>query len=248
MAAKIEYIKFKVTAKSLTVRKKPSLKGEVFSYVKKGDILKAIKGKIKVVDGIEWRQIVLKNTKCWVSTKYLKRITPNYRKRVVDNAKIVYDTIVKVGAKHQSGAHSLAEIKSKKKTTCATAVSATLQEAGVLSKGKILSHTSAVGSSQAVKKKNSKSKAISGYGNLKDGTFKCYKIGKSWKNVPNKYKKAGAVAVYDSNIAIYKGDGVFYTANNGGSQKDSKGRYKKVTARSGYCFSSPVLYLILPNA
>ena len=240
-------VKYKVTAESLTVRKKPSLKGKVFCYVKKGDTVKVIKGKTKVADGIKWRQILLKDKKVWVSAKYVKRTTPNYRNKVIEKAKLVYDTIVKVGAKHQSGAHSLDGIKSKKKTTCATAVSAVLQEAGMLPKGKILSHTKAVGSSKAVKKKNSKGKAMSGFGNLKEGTFKCYKVGKSWKHVSAKYKKAGAVLVYDSNIAIYKGDNKFYSANNGSSQKDSKGRYKKVVAGvNSYCGTSPVLYVILP--
>lgn len=243
----MDYIKYKVVnTESLTVRKKPSLKGEVFSYLSKGQKVNGVRGKYKKKDGVTWRQIILKNTPVWVSQKYLQRITPNYRKLVLEKAKLVYQTIIKVGAKHESGAHSLDEIKSKKKTTCATAVSAALQEAGVLRKGKILSHTSAVGSSSAVKKKNTKKKAISGYKHLKEGTFKCYKIGKTWKNVPKKYKKPGAVAIYDSNIAIYAGD-FFYTANNGSSQKDGKGRYKKNTAKSGYCYNSPVLYIIIPN-
>ena len=242
----VKYIKFKVTAESLAVRKKPSLKGEVFSYVKKGETLKAIKGKIKVADGVKWRQIVLKNTKVWVSTKYLKRFTPNYRKRVIDNAKIVYNTIVKVGAKHEGGAKSLDEIKKKKKTTCATSVSAVLQESKMMAKGKLISHTKAVGSSKAVKKKNTKGKAISGLGNLKEGTYAIHKVGKSWKNVPKKYKVPGAVVVYDSNIAIYMGD-YFYSANNGGSQK-KHGKYVNVKAKSGYCYNSPVLYIIIPTA
>lgn len=244
----VKYIKFKVTAESLAVRKKPSLKGEVFSYVKKGETLKAIKGKIKVADGVKWRQIVLKDKKVWVSTKYLKRFTPNYRKRVVDNAKIVYNTIVKVGAKHEGGAKSLDEIKKKKKTTCATSVSAVLQESKMMAKGKLISHTKAVGSSKAVKKKNTKGKAISGLGNLKEGTYAIHKVGKSWKNVPKKYKVPGAILIYDSNIAIYKGEDKFYSANNGSSQKDSKGRYKSVvTGPKSYCGTSPLLYVIIPT-
>ena len=242
----MKYIKFKVVAESLATRKKPSLSGEVFSYLKKGQIIKAIKGQIKIVDGVKWRQIVLKDKKVWVSTKYLKRFSPNYRKRVVENAKIVYTTIVKVGAKHEGGAKSLDGIKKKKKTTCATSVSAVLQEAKMMPKGKLLSHTKAVGSSKAVKKKNSKSKAISGLSNLKDGTYAIHKVGKSWKHVPAKYKVPGAVVVYDSNIAIYMGD-YFYSANNGGSQKKN-GKYVNVKAKSGYCYSSPALYIIIPTA
>ena len=242
----MKFVKFKVTAESLAVRKKPSLKGEVFSYVKKGETLNAINGKIKVVDGVKWRQILLKNTKCWVSTKYLKRFSTNYRKRVVDNAKIVYSTIVKVGAKHEGGAKSLDGIKKKKKTTCATSVSAVLQESKMMPKGKLISHTKAVGSSKAVKKKNTKGKAISGLGNLKSGTYAIHKVGKSWKHVPAKYKVPGAVVVYDSNIAIYMGD-YFYSANNGSSQK-KHGKYVNVKAKSGYCYSSPALYIIIPTA
>ena len=236
-----------VNIDKLAIRKKASPKAKVYKRLERGTIVNAIKGKIKTVDGVKFRQIKYGGSKYWIKAKYLKRVDTNYRKLVIEKAKVVYDTIVKVGAKHQSGAHSLAGIKSKKKTTCATAVSAVLQEAGMLPKGKILSHTGAVGSSRAVKKKNTKGKAMSGFGNLKEGTFKCYKVGKSWKHIPAKYKKAGAVLVYDSNIAIYKGDNKFYSANNGSSQKDSKGRYKKVVAGvNSYCGTSPVLYVILP--
>ena len=241
-------MKYKVVnTEALTARKRPSLSGEVFSYLKKGQVVNVVKGKIKEKDGIKWRQIKIKGQKAWVSAKYLKRVEVNYRKKVLEKAALVYKTVIEVGAKHEGGAKSLAQIKSKKKTTCATSVSASLQEAGMMAKGKLISHTNAVGSSKAVRKKRSRGKAMSGFDNLKKGTFTIHWVGKSWNKVPAKYKIPGAVYIYDSNIAIYKGDGVFYTTNNGGSQKKN-GKYVKDQAKSGYCFTSPVLYTIIPKA
>lgn len=242
-----KYIKYRVNASALRVRKQPSVKSEFVGYVKKGDIINAVYGSGVTADGYRWYKIKYKGGYYWLSNKYLVKVnTKNYRQLVVEKAKLVYGIVVKYKCKHKSGAKTLEQIKSKRVTTCATSVSVALQEAGVLRKGKLISHTKKVGSSVAVKRKNTIKKAISGYGNLIKGRYNTYRIGKTWKNVPKKYKVAGAVVVYDSNIAIY-GGGFFYTANNGSSQKDKNKRYKKVTAKSGYCYSSPVLYIIIPK-
>lgn len=236
-----------VNATALAYRNAPTLKGEPAGYLKQGEYILVESEWSKEVDGVVWFKMTNKEKDYYVSSKYLKRISPNYRALVSENVKKVYETIVNIGCKHKGGAKSFSQIKSKKITTCASSVSAVLQESGMMAKGKLLSHTKAVGSSKAVKKKNSKSKAISGLGNLKAGTYNIYKVGKVWKHVPSKYKVSGAIAIYDSNVAIYRGDGVFYTTNNGASQKKN-GKYKNVTAKSGYCFTSPVLYIIIPKA
>lgn len=243
----IEYLKYKViNVDALNARKKPSLKGEVFSILKKNQVVNVVKNASKTADGITWYKIRFNNTDCWVSSKYLKRITPNYRKLVIEKAKIVYETVVKLGCQHKSGAKTLIQIQNKKITTCATSVSAVLQEAGILPKGKLISHTKAVGSSVAVKKKNTIAKAISGTSSLKAGTYKIIKMGKKFKNIPAKYRVAGTVLVYDSNIGIVKDSNSIYSTNNGASQKKN-GKYINDVAKSGYCFTSPVLYVILIN-
>ena len=220
---------------------------EIFSHLTSGQIVSGKKGDLKTIEGTKWRKITIKNQKVWVKNKYLKKISPNYRKKVLENAKSIYKEIIKLGCKHQGGAKSLKGIRKKHITTCATSVSAVLQESGMLSRGKLLSHTSAVGSSKAVSRKHSKKKAISGLSGLKKGTYKIHWVGKPWKNVPNKYKVPGAVIIQDSNIAIYKGNGKFYSTNNGGSQKKNGKYVSNIVSTKSYCGTSPTLYIIIPN-
>lgn len=238
-------IKFKVTANALNARSKPSTNAKVVFTLKLGQIVNVVRGKSKVVNGTKWYKIKLNSKYCWASAKYLKRITPKYRALVLQKAKQVYKTIIDVGCKHAGGAKTLNQIKTKKVTTCATAVSVSLQEAGVLRKGTLVSHTKRVGSSKAIKKKNTISKAISGTNNLISGTYKIVKIGKTFGHMPAKYKKPGNVLVYDSNIAIIRDPHSMYSCNDGASQKDKHGRYKSDITRSGYNFTSPVLYCIV---
>ena len=239
-------IKFKVTANALNARSKPSTNAKVISTLKLGQIVNVVRGKSKVVDGTKWYKIKLNSRKyCWASSKYLKRITPKYRALVLQKATQVYRTIINVGCRHAGGAKTLAQIKTKKVTTCATAVSVSLQEAGVLRKGTLVSHTKRIGSSSAIKKKNTIGKAISGTSNLISGTYKIVKIGKTFGHMPAKYKKPGNVLVYDSNIAIIRDSHSMYSCNDGASQKDKHGRYKSDITRSGYNFTSPVLYCIV---
>lgn len=237
-------VKFKVTANVLNARSTPSMTAKVVSTLKLGQIVNVVRGKSKVVNGTKWYKIKLASKKyCWASAKYLKRITPKYRVLVAQKAKQVYKTIIDVGCRHASGAKTLSQIKTKKVTTCATAVSVALQEAGVLRKGTLVSHTKRVGSSSAIKKKNTISKAISGTRNLIPGTYKIVRICKRYKNMPAKYKKPGNVLVYDSNIAIIRDADSIYSCNDGGSQKRN-GKYIHNITKSGYNFTSPVLYVI----
>ena len=70
-------------------------------------------------------------------------------------------------------------------------------------------------------------------------------IGKTFGHMSAKYKKPGNVLVYDSNIAIIRDSHSMYSCNDGASQKDKHGRYKSDITRSGYNFTSPVLYCIV---
>ena len=239
-------VKFKVTTDVLNARSTPSTNAKVVSTLKLGQVVNVVRGKSKVVDGMRWYKIRLNSKKyCWASAKYLKRITPRYRTLVAQKAKQVYKTIIAVGCRHAGGAKTLSQIKTKRITTCATSVSVALQEAGVLKKGTLVSHTKRVGSSNAIKQKNSIGKAISGTKNLIPDTYKIVKIGKTFSKMPDKYKKSGNVLVYDSNIAIIRDSQSVYSCNDGASQKDKHGRYKNDIARSGYNFTSPVLYCIV---
>lgn len=236
-------IKYKVKVECLNARLKPSLKGKVGLELKKDQIINVVRGSGKIVEGIRWVKMVANKKYYWVSAKYLKRLTPRYRTIVVDKAKIVYAEVVKLGCRHKGGAKTFDQIKQKRITTCETSVSASLQLAGVLKKGTIVGHTKRVGSSVAKKKKNTIEKAIKGYTNLIPGTYKIIKIGKTFNKMPAKYKKPGNVLVYDSNIAIIRDSKSVYSTNNGSSQLKN-GRYVNDVAKSGYNFTSPVLYLI----
>lgn len=240
-------LKYKVIeANALTVRKSPSKNGAIAFYLKKNDIISIVEGWNKTVDSIKWYKMKKGNDYYYVSSKYLERITPNFRELMANAAKDVYNAVIKYQCKHQSGAKNFEQLKKQKRTTCAVSVSCAAQIAGILKKDKILSHTKAVGSSKA-KRKNTEAKAVSGYKNLEKGTYDKYKIMKKFKDAPDKIKKPGAIFVYDSNIAVYKGDGVIYSTNNGGSQKKN-GKYVKDTAKSGYCFTSPILFAYVPKA
>jgi len=237
-------VKFKVNADALNGRANPSLKSKVIVNLKRGQMIDVIRGSAKEAEKIKWYKAKAQGKTFWVSAKYLKRITPRYRSLVLQKAKMVYDLVVKLGCQHKGGAKTLNQIKSKRITTCETSVSVSLQEAGVLKKGTLVGHTKRMGSSVGLKKKNTIEKAIRGYKNLVPGTYKIVKIGKIYKNMPAKYKKPGNVLVYDSNIAIIRDANSMYSTNNSASQKKN-GKYTNDITKSGYNYTSPVLYVIV---
>ncbi len=231
------YIKYQVVnCNSLTIRKSPSKESKAVGYFHKDDIINVIKEKSKQSGGILWQ----KCDKGYVSNNYLKRITPNYLKRVTKNAELVYNKIVEMGCKHKGGAYSYDDIKRKKITNCASAVSAVLQESGVLKANKLIDHT------PKSKIKLTLSQSVTGTKNLINGTYRIVKVNCLYKKLPSKYNKSGIVYVYDSNIAINAGGGYIYSCNNGPSQLKA-GRYIKNKMNSGYCFTSKILYAIIPN-
>lgn len=233
-------IKYKVKdCKSLRIRESPSKKSKTVAYLQEGEYVNCIRGASKKAEGIVW----YKCNKGYLSSKYLKRITPNYIKNVTKYEDIVYNEIVKIGCQHKGGADSYDGIKSKKITTCASAVSAVLQLAGVLKKNSLISHTPR---SNNGKNKTTIAKAISGVDNLISGTYDIHRVNAFYKSMPSAYKKKGVILVYDSNIAIIADDGYIYSCNNGSSQLKN-GKYIKDKMKSGYCFTSKILYVIVPR-
>lgn len=158
----------------------------------------------------------------------------NYLKKVSENADKVYTEVVKQKCMHGSGAKTYAEIKTKKKITCAGAVSSTLKLAGLLGDGYV-NHTSAA-KTNVLKKKNTVGKTVSGYTKAKH--IKWIWIGKKYKDLPKGYKKAGTIYVQDSNICINAGGGYIYSCNSTGKKYTSMGMVKK---KSGYPFDHPII-------
>lgn len=183
----------------------------------------------------------------------------NYLAEVKRLIPIVYDKINALGCEHSGGAATYAQGQAQKKTTCAYSVSWVLQEAGILKKGDIISHTGAVGGSaeNILKKKNTISKAMSGYKNLDLNKCDCIYVGaKNIYDLPLKYRKNGVIMVQDSNIFCccgeVKGKLTNRSCNNAhGSQlkQDKKGvwRYFNNTSTGGYTFTSPILVVIVPK-
>lgn len=159
--------------------------------------------------------------------------------------KTVYDKIVSIHCKHAGGATTYEEICKKKVTTCSTSVSAVLQKAGVLQKGKKLGHTTKDGHGGSTK--TTYKKALYGTEYLVPGTYSIVKIGKKFADLDDEYKKPGIVYVQDSNICMYAGGGYIYSTNQGSVQyKD--GRYIKDKVKTGYPFTSKILYVIVPKS
>lgn len=202
--------------------------------------VKNSRGKLK--SGAGW--VALKN----LPVQTIQKVKPvDYLAAAAKQAPIVYDKIVSLGCKHKSGTKTWEALAKNKYVNCASSASLVLQRAGVLKKGCIVNHRSGVGNSKAVSKKNAISKAMAGQSNLITGRYTIVKIGKTYSKMSSKYKKAGIVYVQDSNICVCAGGGYIYSCNEAKSQM-SGGKYKKTKVKSGYPFSSPILYAIVPKS
>lgn len=172
-------------------------------------------------------------------------VSTSYLNRMAKNAKYVYDLIVKLHCKAGTGTTSLAQLKKKKKVTCNSAASIAMQLSGILPSGKTMGHTEAKGGNE-VKKKNTVSKAIKKTNLLKKGTYTIVRAGKKFSQLPAKYKQAGMIYIQDSNMCVSAGGGYLYSCNEGSNQM-SHGRYVRTKVSSGYPFTHPVLYIIVPK-
>ena len=181
---------------------------------------------------------------CAASLLAVKSEKVNYLAKVAEAAKKVYAAVVDVGCRHAGGATTLAEIRKKRVTTCSSSVTASLKLGGVMKSGK-LGHTKADG--HGGKTKTTGKKAIYGLEYLIPGTYTIVKLFKKYSELPEKYKKAGIVYVQDSNICISAGGGYIYSTNEGHVQVKG-GRYVCTRVKSGYPFTSKILYAIVPKS
>ncbi len=163
----------------------------------------------------------------------------NYRNRVAAKAERIYPLCV--GRKHGSGVQkrvkTLEQFKAQKELNCHLMVSLVLQEAGCLPKGCLIEHTA---------KRSGKRKitdAVRGTNKLRH--CKVYWVNKHYKDLPEKWKKAGVVYIQDSNACISAGGGKIWSCNK------SKGKWYKVKGdylrSGGYPFTSRILCVIVPE-
>ena len=171
-------------------------------------------------------------------------VDPNYLVRSAAASKKVYNKIVALRCRHSGGTRSYAQLLKRKKITCGTGVSVALQEAGMLKKGDVITHTT----SGSEKRKLSKpSNAIKNLGRLKKGTYSLYKANCTFSKLPAKYKAAGMVYVQASNICISAGNGYIYTTNES-SRQYRHGHYFKTRMNKGYTHRHKILFVIAPKS
>ena len=163
----------------------------------------------------------------------------NYLTRAADAAKKVYPlSIGKVHSGSDAGkVVSLSSLKKHHSLSCNRMMSITLQEAGLLEKGQIVSHT------KKAKGKKTIADAVKNVKALKH--CKVIWVNKRYKDLPAEYKKAGVAYIQNSNACISAGGGKIWSCNR------SKGyRYRSKTdyyRSSGYPFNSRILVVIVPE-
>jgi GH24 family phage-related lysozyme (muramidase) len=168
-----------------------------------------------------------------------KSVPINYRSRVAAKAEKIYPLCV--GKKHGSGVQkrvkTLEQFKGQKELNCHLMVSLVLQEAGCLPKGCVITHTAKGGSKRKI------TDAVKGTNKLRH--CKVYWVNKHYKDLPEKWKKAGVVYIQDSNACISAGGGKIWSCNK------SKGKWYKVKGdylrSGGYTFTSRILCVIVPD-
>jgi len=242
---------YTVTGKSgANLRALPSGKSEIVTMLPKGADCAVIAdfSATNTAGGTATKYLCVKhgNRFLWAAAGNFapKKEHVNYLAQTAAGAKKVYATVVQVGCRHKGGATTLVEIREKRVTTCSSSVTASLKLGGLMKSGK-LGHTKADGHGGATK--TTAKKAIYGLEYLIPGTYDIVKLGKKFAELPEKYKKAGIVYVQDSNICISAGGGYIYSTNEGHVQVKN-GRYVCTKVKSGYPFTSEILYAIVPKS
>ena len=176
----------------------------------------------------------------------------DYLKEVQNWVDRVYKQIYNVGCTHSSTpAKKFEEIKTKRLINCAASASITYQQAGLIDKGKLVSHTDGV-------KKNiishyddsnlqhSLELSVKNYKNLKKGTCDLVKVMKKYPDMPSWLKKKGIMYIQDSNICVSAGGDRIYSCNN----KDHTYSPSDINPlkTSGYPFTSPILWAVVPRS
>ena len=162
----------------------------------------------------------------------------DYKVKVAEAAAKVYPEAI--GKKHGGVAAKLVKdltsMKKYKVLTCNRIASIAMQQAGILPKGIIVSHTA---------KRSGKKKISDAVKNTKflkhcDVIW----VNKLYKDLPDKYKKAGCVYYQNSNACISAGNGYVWSCNQSVGHKYIKGEYYR---NSGYPFTSKILVVVVPR-
>ena len=163
----------------------------------------------------------------------------NYLTRAASAAKKVYPNAI---GKVHSGSDaskvvSLGSLKSHHSLSCNRMMSITLQEAGLLDKGQIVSHT------KKAKGKKTIADAVKNVKALKH--CKVIWVNKLYRDLPAEYKRAGVAYLQNSNACVSAGGGRIWSCNRSkGYKYRSRSDYYR---SSGYPFTSKILVVIVPE-
>ena len=163
----------------------------------------------------------------------------NYRARVAREAKKIYPLCV--GKRHGGSTAkkvvSLTTLEQYKDLSCNRMVSIVLQQAGLLPKGVVVSHTPKWDGKKTI------DDAVSNWRKLKH--CKVVWVNKRFEELPEAYKKAGCVYFQNSNACISAGNGKIWSCNKSrGYRYRGRGDYLRT---DGYPFTSRILVVVVPD-
>ena len=144
----------------------------------------------------------------------------DYLKEAAHWVDIVYNKIYDSECVHESPtATTFEEIPKKKRISCSASASITYQQAGLIAKGKKVSHTASIGKKDKKSyydNSNLKKSLLLSFThaqNLKKGTCDFVKVMKHYDEMPDWLKQKGIMYVQDSNICVSAGKGEGCTAS-----------------------------------
>ena len=184
----------------------------------------------------------------------------DYLKNVQNWVDKVYQTIYNIGCTQVTPHPNSFEDMLKKKTiSCGWSISITYQQAGLIQKGKKVSHTPACGirnDNEGLKKyyhvpdlKKSLHLTVTHPEHLKKGSCDFVKVMKRYKELPIYLRQKGIVYVQNSNICISAGNKKIYSCNSTGKQYGpGKSQVLREDKHHEYAFSSLILWAIVPRS
>lgn len=237
-----------IGADGANLRVLPSSLAQIAAHLKKGDTAKVITdfSSTNTAGGTTTKYICveLDGKHYWAVAKNFSdsQIAPrvhNYLSAVAKKAKEIYPLCI---GKRHSGDNvakvvSLDTLKKYSALSCNRMASIVMQEAGLLDKGVVVSHTAKRDGKKTI------DDAVSNYKKLKN--CKVVWVNKVYKSLPEEYKQAGCVYYQNSNACISVGNGHIFSCN-----KSKLYKYKSFLdydRTSGYPFSSKILVVVVPN-
>lgn len=151
---------------------------------------------------------------------------------------------------HGKTVKKYADIARGKEISCTGSSSITLQQAGVISVGKIVGHTKACGQ-DIIKYYNHPDihvaikKAITNREHLLKGQCDIVRVMKPFTHCDEWLRQKGVAYVQDSNMCVSAGSDMVWSCNSTGKRYGKHG--VDPLRRSGYAKNSPILFAIVPR-